>query len=241
MSQIVRKWFRRSLIGVLLLIILLTVAAFTIVGTETGTRWAIGKGAAIAGLDIDPGQVHGTLLSELSLSSLKFSNADLRLHVEEISLNIDWSKTSLSVFALERVDVGSISIQTFGEEQVEPSVIEVSVPELPLGFSVGRTSVGRLAVNDNELSDISLRELHSSGRKVGLSQAAAAYDNLTATVQDLSVSFEGDVAVSSEIRWSLISKPKRTLTTIWQSVNRMPPRVVSRFVPKCSSAARYGR
>ncbi len=89
------KWLARIGLGTVALLLLAIIGLGFILGTESGTRWMLGKVSAMTPISIEPRQISGTLLSDLAIGSIRYTDVDRRVTVTDLLLNIDWSGSSI--------------------------------------------------------------------------------------------------------------------------------------------------
>ena len=154
MSRQALIWIRRAAVALITLLLRIVLCVALIAGTESGTRWVLGKASTALPIDLDADRVSGTLLTQLDIPSVRYSDAKLVLNIEDLTLNVDWSQSSPSHITLERLTVKKVELQSTGTAESRPSPLEISMPELPIGISASEILLDAMTLNDPVVSGI---------------------------------------------------------------------------------------
>jgi translocation and assembly module TamB len=206
-SSRLKKWALRSFLTLAVLAVTLGLLLALMVGTESGTRWALARVSTFAPLEIETRGVAGTLLTEFAVPSLRYSDADRIIIIRDVILNIDWSKTSLDLIAAERLTVGEFNLQNSTAKPPGPSPLEISMPAMPVGVRVSDMALDTFIYDDVTVSDISVDAAAVLGRKIESTRAGARVDTISVEVNDLATELAGDVPLRGTIGWRIAGAP----------------------------------
>ena len=221
MSKRLTALLRRGIVALATLIGLLVVTTYIVIGTESGTRWIIGKAASFAAVNIDSERVSGTLLTELRIPLIHYADPQRTLAIEGLALNIDWSRTSLNVVSLEQVAVARAVLQNIGEPDPAPTPFGISMPALPIEIAADSVSIATLFLDDNTVSYVSVTGIRGWEKSIAVKHAAAIVDDLSVEVRNSLIEIDGSVPVGGEIGWRLSESPWSGTATVGGTLARL--------------------
>ncbi|WP_321864060.1 translocation/assembly module TamB domain-containing protein [Pseudomonas paraveronii] len=142
---------RAGLVAVALLGLVL-LALWTVLGTQAGSRWALGQ---VPGLNVDNFQ--GRLGGQWSAERLVWQQGSDR--VELNAPTFDWSPACLlrMTLCIDRLDVDQVSLQFAPSTEESNGPIQLPALRLPVALQLGDVRVGSLLFNGSEeLKDLQL-------------------------------------------------------------------------------------
>ena len=132
-------------LAVVAILALVLLALWTVLGTQAGSRWALGQ---VPGLSVENFQ--GRLGGQWSADHLLWQQDSSR--VELNAPKFDWSPACLlrMTLCIDQLDVEQVSLQF--PPSTEPSSGPITLPDLrlPLALQLGDVRVGRLLFNGSE-------------------------------------------------------------------------------------------
>src|SRR5450830_191474 len=140
-----------GLVAVTLLALVL-LALWTVLGTQAGSRWALGQ---VPGLSVDNFQ--GRLGGQWSADHLVWQQGSSR--VELNAPTFDWSPACLlrMTLCIDRLDVDQVSLQFAPSTEESNGPIQLPALKLPVALQLGEVRVGSLLFNGSEeLKDLQL-------------------------------------------------------------------------------------
>ena len=199
------KWTVR-VVAVLFGVVLLAAAILAIImNTHAGTRWTLARiDAALPGhLVVD--DFDGTLLRGLAMPSLRYRDETVDVHVERLSLDIDWSTLPAARLTLALVDADAVTIHKLTESA--PAPLQVTVPTLPLNVTVQGAVVDRLVLvsagTEKELNELGLRNARLDATALRLSEVSASIAGTRISVARFAADLTGDIPASARVEWQL--------------------------------------
>ena len=193
MSAAVRRWLRRVLLGTLALFVVLLLAASLIVGTERGTKWVFNRVAAIMPVGIELADVSGTLLTQVGVSSIHYTDGERAVSVSDVSVNIDWTATDFSTLVIEQLSVRQVAVTSPPTEPQQNEALQLNMPELPIGFDVGQIRLDLLDLNGTQITAMVLNNLTAHKKAIGLGAATASMDTFLLRLRAIDLDVDGDV------------------------------------------------
>ena len=203
MSSRLKKWAYRSFLTLAVLAVTLGLVVASVLGTERGTRWALGQVSTFAPLEIETRGVTGTLLTDLAVPSVRYADPDRVITIRDVVINIDWSRTSLTTIALRQLTVRELDYQNSGERPAEREPLNVAMPSLPIGIRVDSVWLAALIFDDIVLDDLAARAVDVHGQEIAADFAAAKMDALAIEVNDIAAELAGNVPIDSIIVWRI--------------------------------------
>lgn len=144
----ISRW-KKVVLGIFLCFSFIILTLSMLVATQTGTRWVVQKGAAIAQVKL--GQMKGNLLTGLDIASLDYEQKGLVIHAEKISFRwqpLSLFYTSVSVQSLSaeniRVQLPPSSNEPEPDPYVWPSLAQ------PVRIELGRMNLRNIQVEQGE-------------------------------------------------------------------------------------------
>lgn len=134
------------------LLALVLLALWTVLGTQAGSRWALGQ---VPGLSVDNFQ--GRLGGQWSAERLVWQQGSDR--VELNAPTFDWSPACLlrMTLCIDRLDVDQVSLQFAPSTEESNGPIQLPALKLPVALQLGDVRVGSLLFNGSEeLKDLQL-------------------------------------------------------------------------------------
>ena len=134
------------------LLALVFLALWTVLGTQAGSRWALGQ---VPGLSVDNFQ--GRLGGQWSAERLVWQQGSDR--VELNAPTFDWSPACLlrMTLCIDRLDVDQVSLQFAPGTEESNGPIQLPALKLPVALQLGEVRVGSLLFNGSEeLKDLQL-------------------------------------------------------------------------------------
>ncbi|MGF6201959.1 translocation/assembly module TamB domain-containing protein [Pseudomonas laurylsulfatiphila] len=183
-------------IAALLMLVVLTLA--TVLGTATGSRWALGF---VPGLTLDNFQ--GRLGGQWSADRVRWQQDTSRVELNQVIFA--WSPLCLTrmTLCIEQLQAEQVSL-TFPPGGEEPDSGPITLPELklPLAIELGEIKVGSLVFNGSE-------ELKGLQLAAHWTAAGLKIDSVSLQRDDLSLNLSGLLQPSGN--WPLGAEGKLTL------------------------------
>lgn len=202
-----KSWLKWTLVTIAATTAAITVAVALVIGTESGTRWLLGRVTAFAPVTISADQASGTLLTTLSIPSLAYEDAARVVRVADIALNIDWSQTGLSEVVIDSLLVRQVRVSNLQTAPTDPTLLEVSMPALPIGIRAAEVALRSLDIDETSVQDISVVGFAASGLELGAISAGASVDRISITASELAANIDGDVPVAATVEWRMDDAP----------------------------------
>ncbi|MFJ7141801.1 translocation/assembly module TamB domain-containing protein [Pseudomonas protegens] len=142
-----KRALKITLLAILALVILTLLALTTVLGTQAGSRWALGL---VPGLTLD--NFEGHLGGQWSTDHLLWQQDGSRVELD--SVKFAWSPACLlrMTLCIEQLEADQVSLQFAPGNDAEDSTGPISLPELrlPVAIELGQVRVGRLLFNGSE-------------------------------------------------------------------------------------------
>lgn len=155
-------WLRWLLLGIAVVVgvpVVLLVALFLALRTETGTEWVIDR---IPGLTVEAGR--GSLFGQWQADSLQWHGYGVNLRIREP--DIDWSPTCLfeKTLCLDKLHATSINLKVQpGDEESGDPITELPSVTLPLGVQIRDVRLGSFSFNNARVWDQLVLKAGGSG------------------------------------------------------------------------------
>ena len=184
---------RKIAIAVLAVVILLVGAVYTLVGTESGTRWLFARASASLPPALSISEPAGSLLDGLRVDSLEWRDETLDIEAESISISIRFLPLFSREIAVERLAAGRLSISRFADDSDEPSD-ELPQFALPLPISIATSTLQDVAYRDGDI-ELTVNEIRFAGEMRG-----PRLDTLALTIDrpDLQLDVDGDISFTGD-------------------------------------------
>lgn len=172
--------FRNILLGVLALLLLVLLAVGLLLGTQAGSRWALGL---VPGLQVE--RFEGRLAGQWQAERLFWQQGEDR--VELVAPVFAWSPYCLlrMTLCIERLQVDQVNLAFApGESTPDSGPLQLPALKLPLAIELGEVRIGHLRLDGNE--QLSQLQLAAHWTVAGLQ-----IDSLQLQRDDLHLSLQG--------------------------------------------------
>ena len=188
------RWFIRITATIILVALLGIAAVGIVIGTEKGTRWALGVVAGYAPGELVLAGPSGSLLGGLTLERLDWQNETTAISAEQVLLNID-----LLPLLRRRLDVHALAMERFELRLPEPDPdAEEGEPlavGLPIDIGIADARIAAIAILRGE-SSYAIRDTAFAATLEGPRLTAS---RLTAAAFGLVFDIEGRVRLAGEM------------------------------------------
>jgi translocation and assembly module TamB len=196
----VKRGLKVTLLAIAALLMLVVLTLVTVLGTATGSRWALGF---VPGLTLDNFQ--GRLGGQWSADRVLWQQDSNRVEVSQVIFA--WSPLCLTrmTLCIEQLQADQVSL-TFPPGAEEPDSGPITLPELklPLAIQLGDIKVGRLLFNGSE-------QLKGLQLAAHWTPEGMQIDSVHLQRDDLSLNLSGSLQPSGN--WPLKAQGKLTLST----------------------------
>ncbi|QJI45321.1 translocation/assembly module TamB [Pseudomonas sp. ADAK2] len=195
-----KRGLKISLLAILSLLMLIVLAVATVLGTATGSRWALGF---VPGLTVDNFQ--GRLGGQWSADHLLWQQDSSRVELNKVIFA--WSPLCLMrmTLCIEQLQADQVSLQfPPGAEEEGSGPIKLPDLKLPLAIELGDVKVGSLLFNGSE-------ELKGLQLAAHWSEKGMQIDSVQLQRDDLSLNLSGSLQPGGN--WPLSAEGKLTLAT----------------------------
>lgn len=194
-----RRWFRRAIIALLLLVVAPLGGVLAVLGTETGTRWLLIEALSRTADEWRLQAVRGDLLSTLELDQLYWRSGESSLALD--STRLAWQPSALFTGLLHVEELRVVGVRVTapaGEPEPEPAG-PPSVPELPLAVRIDRLHVEdvRTDIGGNEF------QLYGADLATRIEGRTLHIETLTASAPEWNVAAAGEVRIDSPFPFAL--------------------------------------
>ncbi|MBK5542333.1 translocation/assembly module TamB [Pseudomonas sp. TH05] len=140
-----KRGLKITLLAMVALLLLLVVSVALLVGTQAGSRWALGR---VPGLSVE--NFAGQLAGQWSADHLLWEQGSSR--VELVAPKFAWSPSCLlrMTLCIEQLDVEQVSLQFPPGSDDSSGPISLPDLQLPLAIELGQVRVGNLLFNGSE-------------------------------------------------------------------------------------------
>ncbi|OOV90142.1 translocation/assembly module TamB domain-containing protein [Pseudomonas sp. MF4836] len=140
-----KRGLKIALLAMVALLLLLVVSVALLVGTQAGSRWALGR---VPGLSVE--NFAGQLAGQWSADHLLWEQGSSR--VELVAPKFAWSPSCLlrMTLCIEQLDVEQVSLQFPPGSDDNSGPISLPDLQLPLAIELGQVRVGNLLFNGSE-------------------------------------------------------------------------------------------
>nr|WP_312934902.1 translocation/assembly module TamB domain-containing protein [Pseudomonas sp.] len=176
-----KKGLKAGLLVLLAVIVLVMVALAVVLGSQSGSRWALGL---VPGLQVS--EFQGRLGGHWQASELVWDDGKSRIVVQ--APRLDWTPACLlrSALCIERLQAERIDM-AFAPSEPDPDSGPLQLPklDLPLSIEVGELKVGQLRLDGNELlGDLQLAA-HWTAEGLRIDRLQVQREDLQAELQGL--------------------------------------------------------
>ncbi|RTE65657.1 hypothetical protein EH243_10300 [Amphritea opalescens] len=216
----VKRFIKAALLLLALLILLLISTLYYLLGTSSGLQQLISTSQRWLPGELQVEQIDGSLLDNLKLSHVRYTQPNIVLSLE--SLALDWQPSALLSGRLHimQLQVQQPTITLSGATNNEANADSPELPEitLPLSFQIDQLQISQLTLNQltkedavatTEVSDIQLR-LHSDAQTLIL-------DHFSITAPQADLTLEGQLTpngpfpIELNTQWNLKLPQQQTL------------------------------
>lgn len=198
-----------TLLAILALLMLIVLAVATVLGTATGSRWALGF---VPGLSVDNFQ--GRLGGQWSADHLLWQQDSSRVELNKVIFA--WSPLCLTrmTLCIEQLQADQVSLQfPPGAEEASSGPIKLPDLKLPLAIELGDVKVGSLLFNGSEeLKGLQLAA-HWTDKGMQLHSVQLQRDDLSLNLSGLlqpggnwPLNAEGTLTLATPAPWTLALK-----------------------------------
>ena len=189
------------------LLLLLAAASVAVIGTESGTRWAMGHVIRFVPGELDVKEYQGTLLRGLRMGRVSYSIAAIRVTAEDLYLKPDWLRSHRSRVALQELTAQQIIYENTGNRDAERKPLAIAMPALPIDIAAADISTRTLRIGDPVISDFAAHDVRLNGNRIRANRVAGKMASVTASVSRLDTTLAGDVPMSADLLWRLDEGP----------------------------------
>ena len=158
-------FIRKSLLATVLFLVILVVGAYWLIGTDSGTRWLLGRTAGFLPEELRLGETRGSLLHGVSVASLEWQDEANRLQAVSLYVDIQLWPLLGRHLIIDELDAGRIelSITDNGEPAGTTGLPNV---ELPIDLSIAYASIRQILISSGGFSR-SIDEIRLTGNLRG--------------------------------------------------------------------------
>lgn len=167
-----KPWIKRSLLGLVGLVLLLLVTLYSAVFTQTGSRWLLQQ---VPGLSVE--QFQGALLREWQAERVHWQDGETEAELTGVLLRFDSGCWWQAAICIEQLSVEQLSL-TLPEEQGEATETEsIELPEihLPVDISIAQLQLGALRLNGEPLIDSLVLGARIQASELAIEQFSLGY------------------------------------------------------------------
>lgn len=186
------------------MVLLSGVFVAALLGTESGTRWAIQRVIAVTPGNLEVPEVRGTLLGTLNIPQLRYANDGMRLSAVDLEINVDWSRLSSDQVMLQWLHATEFHYEGLEDRDPSPRPLEISMPALPIKLGAEEIVVGTLYIDELIFESIRSSNLVVDGNHFVVTRTAAEFEQLGVTFSGFSIRLEDDVPVSGQLAWRIL-------------------------------------
>lgn len=143
------KWLLALLAVPAVLLLAVAVAAWWLVGTQAGLRWALDEAVSRSGGRLEVREPAGALVRSFSLRELVFRNDATTVRAKDVSAGLDLLALSTGILRVENLQAGQVDV-TLQEKEPREEQPPPSRLGLPLEVRIEQAHVGRLEVRRGE-------------------------------------------------------------------------------------------
>jgi len=210
------KWLLTSLAAVFVLVLLTAVTIGFTLGTEAGTRWAIGRIDSVIPGSIGVERFAGTLWGGMQVPVVDYRDEATEIHVVDAELSINWSSVLSGQFELEKVNAKSVVYRNLAARDPAAPIpaaepFELAFEPLPVAIGLVASRVGSLTLvggeDDFVVADILLSKVLLNGRSFRADIVSAAVNDYELSVSGLNAEINDDIPLRARIQWASDTSP----------------------------------
>jgi len=117
----VKRWMKRLILGLLLVVLLLAGAATALLGSRPGVQWLLETGNRFIPGELTVQRVQGSLLGDLRLFGLGYETPDMSVHIGEMVFR--WTPSELfdGVFHVQELAIDQLRYEQLRQGEEKPS------------------------------------------------------------------------------------------------------------------------
>ena len=196
-----RKWLLGIAAVLLLAVLGASSTVWWAVTTEAGSRWLITKVIGYAEIDMKLQQLAGTLWNGLEVGRLSYEDADRRVELTDLELQVDWSGTNMGHIAVSRLAADRLAFVSLSEPAPDPEPLNLDMPALPVRISATSIELQVADFDGFEIRDIETQELDAGGLDIRVAAATASIGNVQLQLDRLSAQLAADIPLTTELAW----------------------------------------
>ena len=198
-----QPWLRFTGITAASLLLMIIAAAALLLGTETGTRWALGQATRFVPGELVISEYRGTLLRGLHMREISYSYATVRVTAVDLFLKPDWLRSNPGRIALQQVSAEQIGYRNTSSKDSEPKPLAIAMPALPIDITTADLSTRSLQVGDRVISDLAAQGVRMHGNRIRADRVSGEMAHVIANFSRLDTTLAGDVPMRADISWRL--------------------------------------
>lgn len=191
---------RGSIFLAVVVLLFLAVSAF-VLGTETGTRWALREASQFVPGELLIDGSRGTFLSGLEIAHLEYRNDTLHIAADDVRLRASWLRSRLDSVYLSRLALGTFTYESLTPPDPEVKPLQISMPALPIWIGVAAVRVDSLSVGDFEVTGIDAADVWLRGNRISAGTLGGTTSGIVVEVRKLNTRLEGNVPVTADVSW----------------------------------------
>jgi translocation and assembly module TamB len=202
-----RSWLRFAGITVASLLLMMIAAAALLLGTETGTRWALGQVTRFVPGELVIREYEGTLLRGLRIRQMSYSYAAVRVTAVDLFLKPDWLRSNPGRIALRQLSAEQIGYRNTSNKDSGPKPLVIAMPALPIDITTADLNARSLQVGDRLISDLAAQGVRIHGNRILADSVSGEMARVIASFGRLDTTLAGDVPMRADISWRLAEGP----------------------------------
>jgi translocation and assembly module TamB len=172
-----KRLVKGSLYAILLCLLVIVGAVFTVIGTEPGTRWLLTNNLLASNFHVAVDKVSGTLLGQLELTGITYQSGNDAVSID--SLQLDWQPIQLLAGKLhiESIKATALTISGFDGESEAREDDVLKIPVIPIEIYLEQFLIDQLTYKTADAETV-INRLESSVSLVN-QQITIAYLKVT--------------------------------------------------------------
>jgi translocation and assembly module TamB len=197
----VRKWLL-GVLGVLLLAIIGAVGtAWWAIATESGSRWLVTRAVEYTPLDMQLSGIAGTLRHGLRVEYFEYVDADRRIRLADLDLELDWSRTNTGQLWISRLAAQRLDVVSLSEPEPKTGPLNLDVPALPLRIVADSIALQVADYDGVVIRRIEVLDVATDGLDVAIGSARAAIDEFELQLRELGARLADEVPLATAFAW----------------------------------------
>ena len=188
-----KKWFIRIAIAILSFFLLLFLAGFFLVGTESGARFLVAQTEKLLDNSLQIGSSSGTLLGHLELTDIHYSDPTGIARVSHLLL--DWKPADLLKRHIHilKFTADGISYKAHPEDSDESKPLALSDINLPVIISIDNLSINNFRYSSDPDSDSEAILVHDANLALTWDTEGIHIQKLTIAMDEASLQAAGNI------------------------------------------------